>query len=605
MARQQAVHELEQGDIKLPDTGRPVVRSTKGVISSGHYLTSMAGMRMLLDGGNAFDAMAAAGFAAAVIEPIASYSLAAEGVFMLYDAASDEMLSLSGQGVAPALATAEFYKSQGLDRIPTGPDDKAHLSFTVPGIVDAFISLLERYGSMTIDQVLAPAIDYAENGITHYEYMVERLKSPSTPIQFDNYPPGGWDVFFDNKQVPQPGSLLVQPGLANTLKAMSAAAVPGNRVAGLQAARNVFYKGAVAKTIVDSSARVGGILSMDDLANYKSQFGEPVSSTFAGHEIVGHDSWSQGPMVQQTLNILENFDLKAMGHNTPEYIHTVTEALKLVFGDREAFYADPEFAEVPIDGLLSKEYAAERAQLLDPEGAYPEQRPAGDPWRYSKGNGVVPAAVMESAASNGALGNGATDDSAHEGTTHVSVLDGQGNMVCGTISGGAFAKSVFFPELGCALSTRIEMFNCEEGHPNVVEPGKRPRTTLINYLARKDGQPVMTIGCPGGDNQAQANVQLVLNVLLFGMDPQQAVETPRFASQSVVNSFYPHTYLPGRLDLEPGIPESTADVLRAMGHDIDRAPNCGLGATVSVRDPQTGYLSTGGDPRRACYAMGL
>ena len=601
MARQQAVHELEQGDINLPETGRPVVRSAKGVISSGHYLTSMAGMRMLLNGGNAFDAIAAAGFAAAVIEPIASYSLAAEGVFMLYDSASGEMLSLSGQGVAPGKATADFYKSQGLDRIPTGPGKQAHLSFTVPGIVDAYISLVERFGSMTIDQVLAPAIDYAENGIPNYEYMLERLKSQTTAEQFDNYPPGGWDVFYDNKQVPQPGSPLVQPGLAKTLKAMSSAAVPGDRAAGLQAARDVFYKGSIAKTIVDSSARVGGILSMEDLANYRSQFGAPVSTTFAGHEILGHDSWSQGPMVQQTLNILENFDLKAMGHNTPEYIHTVAEALKLVFGDREAFYADPDFAEVPIEGLLSKEYAAERAQLLDPEGAYPEQRPPGDPWKYSKGNGVVPAAVMGAASGN----NVSDDSSSHEGTTHVSVLDGQGNMVCGTISGGSFSKSVFFPELGCALSTRIEMFNCEEGHPNVVEPGKRPRTTLINYLARKDGQPVMTIGCPGGDNQAQANVQLMLNVLIFGMDPQQAVEAPRFASQSVVNSFYPHTYLPGRLDLEPGISESTAEALNAMGHEIARAVNCGLGATVSVRDPQTGYLSTGGDPRRACYAMGL
>lgn len=607
MAIQTPHHELEQGDVNLPDTGRPVVRSTKGVISSGHYLTSMAGMRMLLNGGNAFDALVAAGFAAAVIEPIASYSLAAEGVFMLHNAASGETLSLSGQGVAPGKATAEFYKSQGLDRIPTGPGDKAHLSFTVPGIVEAFISMLERYGSMTIDEVLAPAIDYAENGIPHYEYMLERLKSANTPIQFDNYPPGGWDVFFDNKQVPKPGSILVQPGLANTLKAMSSAAVAGDRVAGLQAARDVFYKGSVANTIVESSAKVGGILSMDDLANYKSQFGEPVSSTFAGHEILGHDSWSQGPMLQQSLNMLELFDLKAMGHNSPEYIHTVTEVFKLVFGDREGFYGDPDYAEVPIDGLLSKEYAAERVGLVDPEGAYPEQPAPGDPWKYSNGvsNATKAAAGVGAALSNGGSANGASDDSSHEGTTHVSVLDDQGNMVCGTISGGAFAKSVFFPELGCCLSTRIEMFNCEEGHPNVVEPGKRPRTTLINYIAHKDGVPVMTIGCPGGDNQAQANVQLVLNTLIFGMDPQQAIEAPRFASQSVVNSFFPHTYLPGKLDLEPGIPESTADALRARGHMIGRAANCGLGATVSVRDPQTGHLSTGGDPRRACYAMGL
>ena len=229
MAREQTMLELEQGDYNLPDTGRPVVRSTKGVISSGHYLTSMAGMRMLLNGGNAFDAIVAAGFAAAVIEPIASYSLAAEGVFMLYNSGTDELLSLSGQGTAPGKATADFYKSQGLDRIPTGPGKQAHLSFTVPGIVAAYVSLLERYGSMTIDEVLAPAIEYAENGIPHYEYMLNRLDNANTGVQFDNYPPGGWDVFYDNREVPEPGSTLVQPGLANTLKAMSEAAVSGDR----------------------------------------------------------------------------------------------------------------------------------------------------------------------------------------------------------------------------------------------------------------------------------------------------------------------------------------------------------------------------------------
>jgi gamma-glutamyltranspeptidase/glutathione hydrolase len=600
MAREQTMLELEQGDYVLPDTGRPVVRSTKGVVSTGHYLTSMAGMRMLLNGGNAFDAMVAAGFAAAVIEPIASYSLAAEGVFMLYDAASDELLSLSGQGTAPGKATAEFYKSQGFDRIPTGPGKDAHLSFTVPGIVAAYISIMERYGTMTIDEVLAPAIDYAENGIPHYEYMLNRLDNKNTGEQFDNYPPGGWDVFYDNKEVPKPGDTLIQPGLANTMKAMSAAAVSGDRMAGLQAARDVFYKGSVAKTIVDSSAKVGGILTMEDLANYEALYGEPVSSTFEGHEILGHDTWTQAPMVQQTLNILEHFDLKAMGHNSPEYIHTVTEALKLVFGDREAYYADPEYAEVPLDGLISKEYAADRVGLIDPERALPEQAAPGDPWKFSNGAGRVPAAAAVAASANGT-----TEDSNHEGTTHVSVIDSQGNMVNGTISGGAFVKSVFFPELGCCLSTRIEMFNCEDGHPNVVEPGKRPRTTLINYMARKDGEAVMTIGCPGGDNQAQANVQIILNSLVFGMDPQLSVEAPRFATASVENSFYPHNYYPGKLELEGGIAESTADALRARGHEIGRAANCGLGAIISVRDPKTGNLSTGADPRRACYAMGL
>ena len=599
MVTQQTTHNLEQGDVALPDTGRPVIRSTEGVISSGHYLTSMAGMRMLLAGGNAFDALVAAGFAAAVVEPIASYSLAAEGVFMLYDSASGDLLSLSGQGGAPAEATAEFYLSRGHQRIPTGPGMDAPLSFTQPGIVDAFISMLERYGTLSLAEVLAPAIIYAEDGIPHYEYMLERLKSHSGQEQFDNFPPGGWDVFYDGRQVPAPGDLMVQPGLANTLKTMRDASLgDGSRKASLQAGRDAFYCGPIADTIVAAVKKVGGILSADDLANYRSEFAEPVGTSFRGHEIRGQNTWTQGPMLAQTLNILENFDLKAMGHNSPAYIHTVAEALKLSFGDREAFYGDPDFAEVPLDGLLSKEYAAERAQLIDPEGAYPAQREPGDPWKFSRLNGKTSAPVMAAPTMG-------PDSSADDGTTHVSALDRHGNLVCGTISGGSFSKSVFFPELGACLSTRIEMFNCEPGHPNVVEPGKRPRTTLVNYIAVKDGQPVMTFGCPGGDNQVQANVQLILNSLVFGMDPQQAVEAPRFATASNVNSFYPHVYYPGQLDLEPGIPESAADALRVLGHKIQRTANCGLGATVSVRDQETGSLSTGADPRRACYALAL
>ena len=601
MVSAQTHHNLEQGDVSLPATGRPVVRSTEGVISSGHYLTSMAGMRMLLAGGNAFDALVAAGFAAAVVEPIASYSLAAEGVFMLYDSASGDLLALSGQGTAPGKATADFYRSRGHKRIPTGPGKDAPLSFTLPGVVDAFISLLDRYGTMELADVIAPAISYAADGIPNYEYMLERLHSRSGQQQFDNFPPGGWDVFYQDREVPPAGSLLVQPGLANTLRALSDASIEaqGERSQRMQAARDVFYRGPIAGLIAECSTRAGGIISTEDLASYRSQFETPVGGSFQGYEINGQDSWSQGPMLMQTLNILENFDLKAMGHNSPAYIHTVTEALKLSFGDREAFYADPGYATVPLDGLLSKEYAAERAQLIDPEGAYPAQPPAGDPWRFSKHDGTTAAPVMSEPAL------AIADPSADDGTTHVSVLDRRGNLACGTISGGSFSKSVFFPELGCALSTRIEMFNCEPGHPNVVEPGKRPRTTLVNYIVARDGQPQMTVGCPGGDNQVQANVQLMLNTLVFGMDPQQAVEAPRFSTASNVNSFYPHVYYPGQLDLEEGIPESTADALRALGHKIERVANCGLGATVSVRDEASGTLSTGADPRRACYALAM
>ena len=602
MVYQQTASQLEGGDFARPPTTRPVVRSTQGVISSGQYLTSMAGMRVLLSGGNAFDAAVAAGFAAAVVEPIASYSLAAEGVFMLYHAASGDLLSLSGQGTAPGAATAGFFKSQGLESIPTGPGRQAHLSFTVPGIVDAFISILEKYGTKSASEVLAPAIHYAEQGIPNYEYMLGRLESPITMEQFDNYPPGGWDIFYRNRQVPRPGSLLVQPGLANSLKAMAGAenGKGKSRIDGLRAARDAFYRGPVAKTLVEASQRVGGILSLEDLAGYSSKYEKPVTTSFNGFEIWGQDTWTQGPILMQALNILERHDLRGMGHNSPAYIHTVTEALKLVLADREAHYGDPDFAAVPIDGLLSKEYAGQRSQLIDQNKAHPELPPHGDPWKYSQLAGR-PASTPASVAS-------AEPDRAHvggdEGTTHVAVLDREGNMVCGTISGGAFAKSVFFPELGCALSTRIEMFNCQDGHPNVVEPGKRPRTTLVNYIVSQGGQPVMTIGCPGGDRQSQANLQLILNVLLFGMDPQESVEAPRFGTESVPDSFYPHVYYPGRLALEAGISEDTAQALTAMGHKVERVANCGLGATVAHRDADNGNLSTGADPRRASYALG-
>jgi gamma-glutamyltranspeptidase/glutathione hydrolase len=595
-------YSLEQGDVNRPPTSRPVVYATQGVISSGHYLTSMAGMRMLLTGGNAFDAVVASTFAAAVVEPIASYSLAAEGVFMLYDAKSGDLLSLSGQGTAPGKATVDFYKSQGLDAIPTGPGhDKSHLSFTVPGVVAALISMLERYGTKTVAEVLAPSIQYAERGIPHYEYMLERLAHKQTLDQFALYPPGGINVFYDNGKVPKPGSILVQPGLVNIFRKMVAAesAAAGSRIDGIKAAGDCFYRGEIAQMIADCSQSVGGILGMDDLANYEAKYEEPVKTSFMGHEVHGQSTWTQGLMLMQVLNMLESFDLKGMRHNSPAYIHTCLEAFKLAFADREAYYGDPEFATVPIDGLLSKQYAAERAKLINHNRAHPNLPEAGDPWKYSRLNGTAASAPVPAASVGG---DGGGSDS---GTTHIAAIDRDGNLVCSTPSGGAFAKSVFFEEIGCAISTRMEMLNFVDGHPNRLEPNKRPRTTLINYLVSKNGTPVMTVGCPGGDHQAQANIQLVLNALVFGMNPQEAIEAPRFATESVTNSFYPHTYYPGRTSVEHGFSDSTLDALRDLGHnEIVTVATCGMGATITRRDPETGALAAGSDPRRACHAIG-
>lgn len=598
MAEPKTAKRADTDAAERPRGTRPVVAGTQGVISSGHPLTSMAGMRMLLSGGNAFDALAASVIAAAVVEPIASYSLGAESVFMLYDARSGDLKSLSGQGTAPAMATPDFYRSRGLDTIPTGPGADAPLAFTVPGVAHATISMLDRYGTKSFAEAAAPAIEYAERGFPHYQYMIDALGAESTRKQFDLFPPGGSDIFYEGGALPVEGSLLVQPGLANTLKAMAAAeaATTGARSDGLRAAADEFYRGGVARLIAGCSSKVGGVLAYEDLAGYESQFEEPLSATFAGYEISCQGTWSQAAVLLQALNMLEGFDLEAMGHNTPAYIHTVAEALKLAMADRQAHYGDPDYADVPTDGLLSKEYAAQRAALIDHGRAAPAMPDAGDPWAHSSMTAPESLAVAPAAPAG-------TEPGGEGGTTHISVIDRDGNLACATPSGGSFGKSVFFPELGFAISTRIEMFNLTEGHPNVVVPGKRPRTTLVNYIASKDGVPVMTFGCPGGDHQAQGNLQLILNTLVFGMNPQEAIEAPRFASDSAPDSFYPHVYYPGRLSLEAGFPADTVDALSRLGHEVARAGVCGMGATVSRRDPDTGVLSTGADPRRACYAL--
>lgn len=593
-------YALEQGDSQRPITGRPAIYGQKGVVSSGHYLTSMAGMRMLLQGGNAFDALAASIFSAAVIEPTASYSLGAECTFSFFDSNTKEYLVLSGQGPSPFRATVDYYRSKQLDSIPTGPGTDAPKAFTIPGVVGATFSMLQKYGTLKVEDVLESAIEYAIDGFPNYEYMLNRLESPETIQQFQLYPPGGLRIFFDDGQVPKIGTLLRQTALGNVLKKLVSAekSAGTDRSNGIMAARDCFYKGEVADAIIAEVQSIGGLLESKDLSAYKEEYSTPVTIDYLGHAIHGQSTWTQGPVCLQALNILENFELRSMGYNSAQYIHVVTEALKLAFADREAFYGDPNYASVPIDGLLSKDYARQRAQLINLERAHPGLPSYGDPWSYSEFEGSVsdqPPMVNEDEA----------DIQYEAGTTHISVIDQFGNFACATPSGGAFNKSVFFSELGFALSTRSEMFNLVSGHPNCLEPGKRPRTTIINYMVSKNGVPTMTVGCPGGDAQAQANLQLLLNTLLWDMNVQEAVEGPRFASLSVPNSFYPHTYLQGQLALENELKESTASELAGMGHKIVRVATCGMGGTVARKRVDSSVLETSADPRRSCYALSI
>jgi gamma-glutamyltranspeptidase/glutathione hydrolase len=574
-------------------TTRPVVSGTHGVVSAGHPLVSMAGMRMLLSGGNAFDAAVASGFAAAVVEPTASYTLCGECVAVIHDARRGEMLAVSGQGTAPALATLGFFRGRGLDRIPTGPGPDAHLSFTVPGAVDAYLTLLETYGTKSLIEVLAPALHYAEHGFPMYEYMHRLLAIPESRTQFDLYPPGGTAVFYPGGRAPAVGELFTQPALAGTLRRLVEADAQGrgHRIAGIAAARERFYRGDIAAAIGAFSERVGGLLRASDLAGYRARLETPLRISFAGREILGQSAWTQGPVLLQALGMLEAFDLRAMGHNSARYIHVVTEALKLCFADRERYYGDGE--NVPIAELLAPAYARERAALIRMDRAAPEAPPPGDPRRRG---GAPPGAAVRTGGAGAAV-------PAADGTTHIAAIDRDGNMICLTSSGGVFRKSAFMPELGCTLSTRSEMFVLEDDHPNALAPGRRPRTTLVSYVICEGGVPTMTIGCPGGDDQAQADLQLVLNVLVFGMDPQQAVEAPRFSTQTLVNSFYPRAYRPGQLNVEHGIPDSARAELGTLGHAVTEIGACGIGAVVIQRDPKTGVLSAGADPRRPTYAL--
>jgi len=585
------VHEMEHHAADWATT-RPVVAGTHGVVAAGHPLVSMAGMRMLLGGGNAFDAAVAAGFAAAVVEPTASYTLCGECVALIHDARRGETHAVSGQGTAPGLATIPFFRGRRLDRIPTGPGADAHLSFTVPGAVDAYLTILERFGTRSVGEVLAPAVHYAERGFPMYEYMHRMLAIPETRAQFDVYPPGGRDVFYPGGRTPSVGELFVQPALAGTLKRLvdAAASAGGDRGAGVAAARERFYRGDVAAMIGAFSERLGGLLRAGDLAGYRARVEPPLRTTFAGREILGQSAWTQGPVLMQALGMLATVDLRALGHNSAPYVHVVVEALKLAFADRERYYGDAP--DVPLAALLAPAYARERAALIRMDRAAPAAPPAGEVGRGAAASSALPGPAGAAASS-----------AAADGTTHVAAIDREGNLICLTPSGGVFRKSAFAPELGCTLSTRSEMFVLEEGHPNGLAPGKRPRTTLVSYLICEDGVPSTTVGCPGGDDQAQADLQIVLNLVVFGMNPQQAVEAPRFSTQTLVNSFYPRVYRPGQLNVEAGIPESTRAELRARGHAVSEIGACGVGAVVTRRDRSTGVLSAGADPRRPTYAL--
>ncbi|MBI3946888.1 MAG: gamma-glutamyltransferase family protein [Armatimonadetes bacterium] len=577
--------------------GRPMIMSARGVVSSGHYLATGIGVDILRRGGNAMDAAAAVGFALTLVQPH-QCGIAGEVPVLTYSVGEQKVWAISGHGTAPREATLERYLGYGLDLIP----GNGFLPALVPSPVATWIQGLRRFGTMRLADVLMPTIELAEQGWPMYSGLHGSIKGNAE--KFRAQWPSSAAAFLPDDQVPETGTLWRQPQWAATFrKLIEAESRFPDRDAGLRAAHDAFYRGPIAETIVsfcrstpveDASGQAHtGLLAMEDFATYEARIEDPVSVNYRGVDVYKCSAWTQGPVMLQALTLLEGYDLAAMPQE--DYIHTVVECMKLAFADREFYYGDPEFARVPFDRLLSKEYAAERRKLVDPERASLELRAGGYP-------PITAETVREVNALFAAASGGGSDGD----TTKLDVIDAAGNMVSATPSGGWLPSSPVIPGMGFPLGTRGQMFSLVAGHPNVIAPGKRPRTTLTPTLATRGGRPFMAWGSPGGDMQDQWGLLFFLNVVDFGMSLQQAVESPTFWTSHFPSSFYPRAAAPGSLSLEGRIPKEVCEKLAARGHVIKVTGDWGGGNTVATSiEESTGVRFAAASPRYAdSYAMG-
>ncbi len=571
-------------------TTRPVIRGVEYAISSMKPQATQAAERILRAGGNAFDA-AVAGQAVLGIVDAANNGVGSDAVLLIYDARSNTAHSLNAEGTAPRLATIDWYmKNQG-GKIPV---DDGLLSATVPGVVDAWFTLLDRWGSKSFAEVLQPAIELAENGFPLSDGLA-RLYAESKKLR--KYQ-SSVNLLKLDTAVYHPGDVIRNPDLARTLRKLVEAEnenTPKGRHAALKAARDRFYKGDIARAMARFSEENGGLFRYDDFASYSAEVEQPVSVNYRGYEVFKNPSASQGPAELFTLNLLAGYDLKSMGHNSPDYIHTCIEAVKLAFADRDQFLGDMDFIKIPFEGLLSADYARERRKLIDPRAASLEFRP-GNPEKFTRGFEPVVRPLDIRYDGN----------AQHDGdTSYIAVIDGSRNMVSFTPSlHSAFGTGVVIGDLGFILNCRGDYYSLVPGHANALEPGKRPRSTLQSSLVMKDGKPLMILGSPGGDEQCMRTMQTFLNMVEFGMNIQQAIEAPRWASQSFPASPFPHTMYPGAMSIEDRVPEAVRDELQKRGHRLKVGGAWTMGSNAGiVIDPKTGTLSAGADPRVDAYAL--
>ena len=595
-------------------TTRPEIRGTFGVVSSTHWLASAAGMAMLERGGNAFDAAVAAGMVLQIAEPHLN-GAGGDLPIILHKAGrsgAGEAKVICGQGTAPGAATIAHYRDQGLDLVPgTGL-----LATVVPGAFDAWMLMLRDFGTLDLEEIFAPALGYAEHGapiVPKITLTIETVREV-----FVQHWPSSAAVYLPGGKVPQPGTLLGNKTLARTWRRLldEAKAAKGGREARIDAARNAFYKGFVAEAIdrfcrenefMDvSGAPHAGVLSGADMARWSAAYEDPLTYDFHGYTVMKGAPWCQGPVLLQQLALLKGFDLAAMDPLGPDFVHTVTECAKLAYADREAFYGDPDFVEVPMEQLLSDTYNDARRKLVGNEASL-ELRPG----RIEGYGGAVDYAahVTQGPSTKSDLaGIGEPTVSrlgeARGDTCHVDVVDRHGNMVAAMPSGGWLQSSPIIPELGFCLNSRAQMFWLEEGKPASLAPNKRPRSTLSPSMALKDGKPYMAFGTPGGDQQDQWQTIFFLRHAVYGLNLQEAIDAPSFHNEHFPSSFYPRQATPGRLVVEGRFSEATVAELRRRGHRVEVGEDWSEGRMCAAAQ-EDGILKAGANPRgMQGYAVG-
>jgi gamma-glutamyltranspeptidase/glutathione hydrolase len=558
----------------------PRIFGRRGAVAAEHYSAALAGIEILRQGGNAVDAACAATLVEGVVNP-QMHTIGGELPILISAPENPDVVCINGNMAAPGRATPEAFRALGHNDIPA----EGVLAAGVPGALGAIVQALSRFGRLRFEEIAAPAIDLARNGFPAHAGLIRQHKSGITD-NFEKFSAwaGTAAIYLPGGRIPEEGQLLRNPALAEMYSHLGRAerAAGGDRSAGLRAIFQEFYRGDIAAEIVSFVKARGGLLERSDFDRFEIPVESSVHIRYAGAEIHKCGPWNQGPALLQSLAILKNFDLPALGHNSADYIHVVVEAMKLAFADREQFYGDPLQVTVPLETLISDEYGVLRAQLIE-RTAGGEIRP-GDPFH---GASLLPAHER--------LGGAAWES----GTVHVDAMDSDGLTAAFTPSGGWIRSSEVIPALGFPLSMRLSNCYLEPArHPNVVAPFKRPRTTISPSLVTRDGKPWLAFGSMGGDQQDQWQLQFLLNRLVFGMPLQAAIEASKFSSEHFPGFFAPHDFYPNRLRIEPAIGEHAFEELRKRGHKLDIAPAWSEGFLCATeRHPDKGVLEAGCDPR--------